>query len=211
MGTNLVRLLVLGTVAAAWAGAGCGGRPPRIQPVPIDPAAAAREALAAYDADGDGTLSAGELKKCPGLLKSVSRFDADGDGRIAAEEIAGRIRAWQGHKVALMRFSCKVTAEGRPLAGATVRLVGETFLGDGLKPASGVTQANGVANVTISPDELPADCRGLSGVFPGVYKVEITHPSRTIPAKYNTQTVLGQEIALDTVGLSGVVFDVSEP
>jgi len=209
MGTNLVWLLVLGT--AAWAGAGCGGRPPRVQPVQIDPAAAAREALAAYDADGDGALSAGELKKCPGLLKSIARVDADGDGRITAEELAGRIRTWQGHKVGLMRFSCKVTAEGRPLAGATVRLVGEKFLGDGLKPASGVTQANGVASVTISPDVLPADCQGLSGVFPGVYKVEITHPSRTIPAKYNTQTVLGQEIALDTEGLGGVVFDVSGP
>ncbi len=211
MGRNLVRLLVLGTVAALWAAAGCGGRPPRVQPASIDPAAAAREALAAYDADGDGTLSAAELKNCPGLLKSVSRFDANGDGRVAAEEIAARIRAWQGHRVGLMRFSCKVTADGRPLAGATVRLVGEKFLGDGLKPASGVTQANGLADVTISPDELPADCQGLSGVFPGVYKVEVTHPSRTIPAKYNTQSVLGQEIALDTAGLAGVVFDVSGP
>jgi hypothetical protein len=179
--------------------------------VSIDPAAAAREALAAYDADGDGTLSREELKKCPGLLSSLSRFDANGDGRISAEEIAARIRTWQGHKVGLMRFSCKVTAGGRPLAGATVRLVGEKFLGDALKPASGLTQANGVANVTVSPEDLPADCQGLSGVFPGVYRVEVTHPSRTIPAKYNTQTVLGQEVALDTAGSAGVVFDVSGP
>jgi len=210
MGTNAVRLLILSAAAAVGAGAGCGGSPPRVGQASIDPAAA-RDALSAYDADGNGALSAEELKKCPGLLKSISRFDADGDGQVTADEIAARIGAWQRHKVALMRFGCRVTANGRPLAGATVRLVPEKFLGDGLKPASGVTQANGFASIAISPDELPADCQGLSGVFPGVYRVEITHPSRKIPANYNVQTELGQEIALDTDGLASVVFDVSAP
>ncbi len=61
MGTSVIRLLVLSAAVAASAGAGCGGRPPRVPQATIDPAAAAREALAAYDADGDGSLSGEEL------------------------------------------------------------------------------------------------------------------------------------------------------
>jgi hypothetical protein len=31
----------------------------------------------------------------------------------------------------------------------------------------------------------------------GTFKIQITHPSQQIPAKYNTQTELGDEVAHD--------------
>jgi hypothetical protein len=42
-----------------------------------------------------------------------------------------------------------------------------------------------------------ANGRPISGVFGGTYKIQVTHPSRSIPAKYNTATELGEEIAPD--------------
>jgi hypothetical protein len=44
------------------------------------------------------------------------------------------------------------------------------------------------------PDDVsPPSDRGLLGVHYGTYKVEVTHPSVAIPAKYNTATTLGYE------------------
>ena len=40
----------------------------------------------------------------------------------------------------------------------------------------------------------------MRGVYGGTYKIEITHPNVQVPAKYNTSTTLGEEVARDTLG-----------
>ena len=43
---------------------------------------------------------------------------------------------------------------------------------------------------------------------PGFYRVEITKGNE-IPAKYNTETILGQEVAADVAGISSrLVFEL---
>ena len=68
----------------------------------------------------------------------------------------------------------------------------EKFLGPDFQTASAVTNAAGVVSL-IAPgpkDERP-------GVPPGFYRVEITKPGLAIPAKYNTETILGIEVSDD--------------
>ena len=104
----------------------------------------------------------------------------------------------------------------------------------GFPTATGRTDANGVAMLSI-----PTTDNGPPGVPPGFYRVEITKPARApqagpagpprengqpddpgepaepgnaalkIPAKYNTETILGQEVAIDAEGVrSGIKFDL---
>ena len=175
---------------------GCGGLSP-VKPPDVDPDEAAAAALADYDADGDAQLSADELKKLPAIkLKGV---DSDGNGQISANELAARLRQWTEGRAGMLSFHCTVTLDGSPLSDAVVLLEPEPFLGDAVKPASGIT-SNGDAILKIDPELLPTDQRMLRGVQPGVYKVRITHKSITIPARYNTETTLGQEILSETSG-----------
>lgn len=61
--------------------------------------------------------------------------------------------------------------------------------------------------VAIARENLPPSLanknRGL--VTGGTYKIEVTHRSRKIPPKYNTATMLGEEIALDTIRAAMIV------
>jgi hypothetical protein len=43
---------------------------------------------------------------------------------------------------------------------------------------------------------------------PGLYLVEISHPTMKIPAKYNEQTVLGKEVSSETVYRGGLAVDL---
>ena len=65
--------------------------------------------------------------------------------------------------------------------------------------ATGKTDQNGMAMLSI-PTSGPGD---PPGVAPGFYRVEITKDGEKIPAKYNTETIFGQEVALDAEGNSG--------
>ena len=60
--------------------------------------------------------------------------------------------------------------------------------------AVGAVDAAGIASLAITEADLPADLRGLRGVQFGMYRVKITHPSRSIPPKYTNGTELGCEI-----------------
>ncbi len=61
--------------------------------------------------------------------------------------------------------------------------------------------------LAIADDKLPSDLKGFPGIRPGYYMVEITHPSKTIPTRYNTETTLGQEVASDT-GSVNLVYEL---
>ena len=95
-------------------------------------------------------------------------------------------------------------ANGKPLAGAEVKFVPETFLGDDIKTASGKTNQAGMARLSVATTSR-ADPPGVAF---GLYRVEITKPGDNIPAKYNTETTLGQEVALDAPNIQNIRFDL---
>jgi hypothetical protein len=88
----------------------------------------------------------------------------------------------------------QVLLDGKPLAGATVRFVPEKFLGDGFKPAEGVCDERGLAELRTEGGRLP-------GVACGFYRVEVCKPGggkESLPARYNAASTLGHEVAPDT-------------
>jgi hypothetical protein len=173
--------------------AGCSRLSGNIEVPEWDPAAAADQALTEYDSNGDRKLSGDELKKCPGLLSGISAFDRDGDGSLSHDEIRTTLDELNQDQAALVEITCEVTRNGRPLEGATVKFVPESFMGDALKPAVGVTARDGTAFPTIAGEELPEEFRGrVHGIHCGVFRVEITHPNVAIPEKYNTKSELGR-------------------
>ena len=172
---------------------GCSRGPSRVTPPQIDPERAATEAIRLYDTDKDGSLNAAEMAKCPGMLAEIKSYDRDGNGLVSREEIAARIKDLRSHGVGLTRLNCDVTVNGRGLKDATVEFEPEPYLGDEIQAAKGVTDADGVAQMAIPDDKLPADQQGLKAIHYGTYKVRITHPKTKLPAKYNTETTLGYE------------------
>ena len=195
LGLALLGALALGT----W---GCNRELPPVEPFPIAPDAAKR-AMELYDANGDGFLEGAELDKAPGLKAALKQVDANHDGKITAEEIHARIAAWKASGVGRLTVYCRVTRRGKPLPGATVTFVPESFLGGAMKPAKGTTNRFGLATLsTAEPEPLP-------GASPGFYRVQITKSGDAIPPRYNAETVLGQEVAQDSPMAEGTAhFDL---
>jgi hypothetical protein len=153
-----------------------------------------------YDANGDGVVAGAELDGAPGLKAAVARLDTNGDQGVSAEEVAQRIGKWQAIGTGLISFGFTVTLNGSPLEGATVTFEPEAFLGDEIKPAVATTDMFGSGGPSI-PKELRPDPKTTPpGIQMGLYRVKISKMvggKETIPRKYNEQTVLGQEAALD--------------
>jgi hypothetical protein len=164
----------------------------------FNPGRAAQLATEQFDANHDGALDAQELEKSPGLKAAARLIDRDGNGALSEQEIKSRIEYYRRDDLALMPFACQVTVDGQPLSGAQVRLVPEPFLSEVVKPASGTTDANGYASLSLEGQKY-------SGVQLGIYRVEISKQDSAgadeVPAKYNAQTTLGQEIASDVPDL----------
>ena len=73
----------------------------------------------------------------------------------------------------------------------------EPFLGDEIKPAQGTTSPYGDGSATIAKEDRP-DPTTPSGMQLGIYKVKISKKvgdKEMVPAKYNENTILGQEVA----------------
>jgi hypothetical protein len=172
---------------------GCSRGPGRVTPPKIDPERAATEAIRLYDTDKDGSLNAAEIAKCPGMLAEIKSYDHDGNGLVSREEIMARIQDLRKHGIGLTRLNCDVTVNGRGLKDATIEFEPEPYLGEEIQSARGLTDADGVAQMAIPEDKLPADQQGLKGIHYGTYKVRITHPKVKLPAKYNVETTLGYE------------------
>jgi len=197
-----VTVLVCLAVVVGW---GCSRRPARLHPPGIDASAAGALAMKQYDTDGDGKVSGEELEKAPSLKQALGNLDLNGDGAVSASEVTARIKNWQETKLGRMTLSCTVNKGGEPLEGATVTFEPEKFLGDEIQPASGVTDPFGMVSVSV-PTTGREDPPGIA---PGLYLIRITKEGVDIPAKFNTETVLGQEISLDAADIQGgLVYDV---
>jgi hypothetical protein len=166
----------------------------------ISPREAADRALAEYDTNNDGALDAKELEACPGLRSALKRIDKNNDGRLTADEIADRLAFFE-REGAMVGVGVEVTFDGNPLSGATVTLVPEKFLGPYFKPCAAVTDRIGTGALE---DENSGDLIPL-----GFYRVEVSKKNskgqETIPTRYNTKTVLGQEIAPDVEGKGSIL------
>jgi EF hand len=173
---------------------GCSIGGARVHAPSLSPGSAAAKAMEEYDTNNDGRLDAQELDRCPALKNSLARFDKDNDGFLTAKEIADRLASYQKNGVGLIALTCKVFLDRRPLAGAHVTFVPESFLGSAFKPAKGVTNDTGKAVMKVEGANTP-------GVPCGLYRIEVSkqNPSgrETLPAKYNAQTTLGEEVAPD--------------
>lgn len=189
VGSSTVCLLLLAI-------AGCSSN--KAVPVPkLLPAEAARKAIEAYDSDADGMLSKAELSACPGILVAMALYDQDEDGKVSQGEIESRLQSMSDAQVALATLTCKVSINGKPARGVRVKLVPEAYLGEQVSPALGTTSQRGSTNLSVPKDSLPEHAQRFRGVNYGTYKVEITDPAGKIPAKYNTATILGHEVAPD--------------
>ena len=184
---------------------GCSRGPGRLHPPSISASVAGSEAIEMYDTDKDGKISDSELDACPALKAALAQIDTTGKGAITAEMITERIKAWQNSKIGRMPLGCTVLHNGRPLTDAEVRFVPETFLGENVRMAKGKTNQNGVTGISVET----SDRSDLPGVAPGFYRVQITKTGENIPAKYNTVTTLGQEVATDAAGVrEGLRFNL---
>jgi hypothetical protein len=171
---------------------GCSGRPGRVHPPNVDADEAAQAAIEQLDKNLDGQLADAELQAAPGLAAAKDRYDADHSGALGVEEIAAGIRRWSEGQVGAAAVAYMLQLDGRPLPGAQVKAIPEPFLGEALKPATGID-----GYLAVAPEDRPANAPKLPLILPGLYRIEITHPSVKIPAKYNTQTTLGLEVSAD--------------
>jgi hypothetical protein len=188
--------------------AGCSSGDAPVATLSVDARAVAAELLELADADGDGRLSGDEVAKCGAIAGSKGLFDQDGDGVVTGDELVKRARAWQDARVGLMPYLVRVELDGKPLAGATVRLVPLKSLAASHPVASGETDAVGMASVGIADSELPDDLKSVRGLYAGIYKVEITHPRSSIPARYAAATELTVEVACDAAMSSANVISI---
>jgi hypothetical protein len=177
--------------------AGCSKAPSRIDAAGISSGSAAAAAIAEYDSDGDGAISGAELDKAPALKAALKVLDTNNDQKITADEIAAEIDKWAAGRVAFLEADCTVTMDGRPLAGATVTLTPEKFLGETVHPATGTTDRSGRVRLSVAPEFLPSP--NLKGIQCGFYKVAITHPTQKIQAQFNTATTLGCVVSQSSV------------
>jgi hypothetical protein len=139
------------------------------------------------------------LEHAPALKAALPRLDANGDQGVSADEIAARVNAWKAMRTGVMSFGFKVTLNGRPLPGATVTFQPDEILGNDIKPASCTLNSFGGGGATVAKDER-ATPESPPGMYLGFYKVKVSkivNGKEMIPAKYNEQTILGQEVAAD--------------
>jgi hypothetical protein len=187
--------------------AGCSSGPKMIAIPVVDPSATASGAIELADKDGDQQISKEEAIATPSLLSAFDKYDGNKDGKIDSLEIETRIESWteRGAKVIPVAFGVKL--DGQPLADAQVVLEPEPFTGGVLSPAEGITNAGGVCGPTVSRELLTKEVP--VGVFYGLYRVKVTHPSKAIPAKYDEKTELGTEVAADYDFYSRKTFELS--
>jgi len=185
-------VVIVGSLACGLVGCGGGAG---VSPPSISPSEVASKAIKQYDKNGDGELDAAELEDCPALKRALKMIDKNKDGKVSADELTARLTKMNESNVATIGYGCTVTLDKEPLEGATVRLLPEKFMGDAIKPAEGVSDKAG---------NVPLKMEGATqaGVQWGYYRIEVSKKDASgkelIPARYNTNSTLGCEVAPDS-------------
>ena len=159
----------------------------------IDAPVASAHAMDQFDANKDGAIEISELADCPALAAALPSFDSSGDGRLEASEIAKGLEQMYASRKSLTEMTCTVTLKGRTLVGANVRLRPLEMLSE-LPPAEGVTDESGTVHPAVSADLVPTEFKHKALMYPGLYRVEITHDQSQLPGRYNTATELGCQV-----------------
>lgn len=179
--------------------AGCSGGPTSL-PIPsFDPGDSAEQAMEIYDTDGDGFVAGEELENAAGLRATLRSLDTDGDGKVSEAEVAERVRAWDKMQIGMMNFDALFLMDGKPLAEAKVTFDPEEFLGGVVQAGLGETDMGGGLRPRVPKENRPTP-DSPPGMQAGIYKVrvsKIVDGEETIPAKYNTETIFGQEVSKD--------------
>jgi len=179
---------------------GCGPSAPVVPK--INAAASASAAMDEYDTNKDGFIDQAELKSAPSLKDAEKVIDSNSDGKLSREEIEQRLNKYSAQRMALLSFSCSVTMDGSKKAGIEVEMVPERFMLGSIEMGKGKTDANGMVRFKQEGQEF-------EGVAPGFYKIKlIKDGSLSLPARFNANTAIGKEIALDRMGRGGDSFDI---
>jgi hypothetical protein len=160
----------------------------------------AQKVIRRNDKNGDGLLIASELSGLYGNRSSFRKgYDLNGDEKLSRDEIASRIDSWQKAGPTAHAVDVTVTLDGSPLTGATVRMVPDFALGDSSQTKVGQTDATGATHLEVALEDLSQALHNpdYRGVFGSNYKIEVTHPQRKIPAKYNVTTQLDADVPRD--------------
>jgi hypothetical protein len=178
------RIGFFGLIIAA--SAGCSGNSASLAPPSYDAAAVAKAAVAQLDKNHNGQIDGAELDACPALKRALPAIDRNGDKAVSEDELRQRVElyAHQG----LISLSCTVTLDGRPLEGATVTFEPEPFMGPGFKPATAVTDKDGVTGT------FQVDGKSATAIPAGLYRVKVTKEGTSLPARFNADTILGREV-----------------
>jgi hypothetical protein len=171
-----------------------------------DPSGSANKALELFDENKNSAIDGSELAKCPGLQAAMPRVDQDGNGKLTANEISARVSQYQTQSVGMMSLTCKVTYNGQPLPGAKITFVPEEFMSKVLKPATGTANVDGQAGLT-------TEGAPVGGIQVGLYRIQVSLPDaagqESLPARFNTESTLGAEVALDVPQLErGLKLDL---
>jgi hypothetical protein len=166
--------------------------------------------MEAFDQNADSQLGRDELAACPPLVDAMPTYDGNRDGLLTHEELVKGIETWAERKIGAFPLQFTVRMDGRPFEGAQVLLKPVDFLGDAFKPASGEADGAGAGSLNLAPSDRPEDLPpNLPLIQPGLYRVEITHPTVKVPAKYNETSTLGLEAAVAGQNPAGVTWNLT--
>jgi hypothetical protein len=196
--TVLAALILSLAALVGWTG--CNGGAAAIPPVKVNFERVVEQLLTDYDVDKNLALSKSELDAHPAVAECLSRCRRDRGDEISADQLERFLQAIFDPRAALVGASCVVRRNGQPLSGAEVRFVPLPAFEGVLPTGSGVSDSYGAAMITPPREALPEEAPAAPGLMPpGLYLVEVSHPSVTIPEKYNRNTVLGKEVSSETV------------
>ena len=174
--------------------AGCtqSGTQLNVAPVSKSDAEAITQAiLAEFDKNKNGSIEPNEAQACPALAGAFADIDTNRDRRLSADELRKRVEAYAASATGSVEVGCVVRVDVQPLAGATVTFVPEACMGPTLKTAVGTTDPDGHCA------EYKIDGKLFRGIAPGLYKIQVTKDGAALPARFNTQTILGKEVFHD--------------